>query len=358
MVTRVDRPARSRSVRQEPARPVMPAVPPARRPEQYVPQGPQAAGAARPGPIGVPRWVYPLVTFVALLLGAEAIVRGTRAVVSVADSDLTNFFFPSADYILRGQPWQMYGVRASGGYPNYNPPLSIWLMSPLLGLARTFGFDRNNGELITFVSLPFIVFVPLLGWLVLRALRALYPQMPETQRLLAYVLIVLSPLTWQSIATWYHIEQPMMLCFLIAALIALQARREEIAGALAGLALLSRTTALMPLLALGVLLVAGRERRALVRFAGVAGAVVAVGLAPFFLFDPANAIYSFLTWRGSAIIGGNSIWSLFAAGDHATGLRLTLDALARRLDMPSVVIFLAVVAYLAARRLRISAYSR
>src|SRR5215470_13691229 len=106
----------------------MPAVPPARRPEQYVPEGMQAAGAARPSPIGVPRWVYPLVTLIALLLGAEAIVRGTRAVGGVADSDLTNFFFPSADYILRGQPWQMYAVRASGGYPNFNPPLSIFLM--------------------------------------------------------------------------------------------------------------------------------------------------------------------------------------------------------------------------------------
>jgi hypothetical protein len=345
-------------VRQEPAQPAKPVVPPARRPEPHTPQGSQTAGAFRSGPIGVPRWVYLLVTLAALLLGIEAIVRGTRAVVSVADSDLTNFFFPSADYILRGQPWQLYAVRASGGYPNYNPPLSIFLMAPLLGLARAIGFDRNYGELITFVSLPFILFIPLLGWLVLRALRLLYPQAPETLRLLAYVLIALSPLTWQSIGTWYHIEQPMMLCFLVAALLALQARREGVAGALAGLALLSRTTALMPLLALGVLLVAGREWRGLLRFAGVAGAVVAASLAPFFVLDRADATYAFLTWRGTAIIGGNSIWSIFAAGGAASGVRHTLDAVARRLDMPSVVLFIIAAAFLAARRFRISAYSR
>src|SRR5262249_7217526 len=205
---------------------------------------------------------------------------------------------------------------------------------------------------------PFMLFVPLLGWLVLRALRTLYPQVPETQRLLAYVLIVLSPLTWQTIGTWYHIEQPMMLCLLIAALVALQSRREGIAGVFAGLALLSRTTALMPLLALGVLLVAGREWRTLLRFVGVAGTIVAVGVAPFFLFDRANATYAFLTWRGTAIIGGNSIWSMFAAGDSTNGIRHRLDTVARRLDMPSVVFFIAAITLLAAWRFRISAYSR
>jgi hypothetical protein len=322
------------------------------------------AFAARPdggesgGPIRVPRWAYPLVTIAALLIGAEAVVRGTRAVVSAADSDLTNFFFRSADYILRGDPFHMYAVHASGGYPNYNPPLSIFLMAPLLGIARALHFAANYGEQITFVSLPFILLVPLLGYLVLRALRALYPQMPDTQRFLAYVLVVLSPLTWQSIATWYHLEQPLMLCFLIAALLALQARREGLAGVLAGLAVLSRTTALMPLLALGVLLVIEREWRGLARLAGVGGAVVVAGVAPFFLFDRADATYAFLTWRGTAIIGGNSVWDLFAAPDSATGIRHALDTLARRLDMPSVLLFVAVIAFIAGSRLRVSAYSR
>src|SRR5260370_2255732 len=129
----------------------------------------------------------------------------------------------------------------------------------------------NYGGQTTFVSLPFILLVPLLGYLVLRALRTLYPQMPDTQRFLAYVLVVLSPLTWQSIATWYHLEQPLMLCLLIAALLALQARREGLAGALAGLAVVSRTTALMPLPAFGGLLLVARQRRGLARLAAGGG---------------------------------------------------------------------------------------
>ncbi len=318
-----------------------------------------AVGASeRAAAIRVPSWAYPLVTIVSLLIGGESIVRGTRLVKTAADSDLTNFFFRSADYILRGQPFQMYAVHASGGYPNYNPPLSIFLMAPLLGLARAVGFAANFGEQITFVSLPFTLLVPLLGYLVLRALRTFYPQMPDAQRFLAYSLVVLSPLTWQSYSPWYHIEQPLMLCFLVAALLAFQARHEGLAGLLAGLAVLTRTTALMPLLALGVLLLVAREWRSLARFGGIAAAVAIVGIAPFFLVDRANATYAFLTWRGTAIIGGNSIWALFAAPDNATGIRHTLDTLARRLDMPAVVIFLVIVAALAALRGRVSAYSR
>lgn len=317
----------------------------------------RASSLTDAGAIRVPAWTYPLVTVFSLFIGAAAVVRGTRAVVSIADSDLTNFFFKSAQYILNGNPWHMYAVRASGVYPNYNPPLSIILMAPLLGLARRLGFAANFGKEITFVSLPFLVFVPLLGFLVLRVLRSLYPEMPETQRLLAFMLVVLSPLTWQSIATWYHLEQPMMLCFLVGALIVFQRRQEGLAGVLAGLALVSRTTALIPLIALGVLLLTQREWRGLLKLAGAAAAVSGAVLAPFFLFDRPDFMYSFVTWRGTATIGGNSIWSIFAYGG-SRGIRHTLDALARHLDMPSVILFVAVVAFLAARRLHISAYSR
>jgi hypothetical protein len=314
-------------------------------------------GAASGAPVRVPRWAYPAVTVMGLLLGAEAIVRGTRAVVSIADSDLTNFFFRSADYILRGDPWHMYAVRASGAYPNYNPPLSIALMAPLLALARAVGFANNYGEIITFICIPFLVFVPLLGYLVLRVLRHLYPEMPEAQQLIAYGLILLSPLTWQTYGTWYHIEQPMMLCLLVGAVLAVQQRREALGGVLAGLAVMTRTTALIPLIALGLLLLFGGQWRALFKLAGAAAVVVAVVMAPFFFFDRADTVYSFLTWRGTAPIGGNSIWSIFASG-NTTGLRHTLDMAARRLDMPSVILFVLVATYLAVRAFRITAYSR
>src|SRR6185437_6126153 len=138
----------------------------------------RAAGSAAPptgAAVRLPQWMFPLVTVVSLLLGATSIVRGTRGVMTISDSDLTNFFLKSADYILRGDPWHMYAVRALGGYPNYNPPLSMFLLAPLLGLARALGFTANYGEQITFVTLPFIILVPLMGYLGLRVMRTLYP---------------------------------------------------------------------------------------------------------------------------------------------------------------------------------------
>lgn len=300
-------------------------------------------------PIDTPRWAYPALTVASLLIGVTALVRGTRAVLTAADSDLTNFFFKSADYILRGDPWHMYAVTV-GGYPNYNPPLSIFLMAPLLALAHALGFDTNYGAQITFVTLPFLLLIPLLAFLVIHTLRALYPAIPETQRLLAFVLVALGPLSWQTMATWYHVEQPLMLCLLVGAMLALQSRRAALAGVLAGLAVLTRTTAIVPLIALGVLLLLGRDWRALLKVGGIGALVAGIGFAPFFLFAPRDTLYALVQWRGTALIGGNSIWTLFAS--------TPLDGIARRLDFYAVVLFVLIITFLAARRFGISAYSR
>jgi hypothetical protein len=301
--------------------------------------------------------MFALLTALSLLIGATSIVRGTRAVVTIADSDLTNFFLKSADYILNGQPFQMYAVRALQTYPNYNPPLSIFLMAPLLWMARAMGFANNYGELITFVTLPFIILVPILGYLCLKVMDQLYPGAPEAQRLLVYGLVTLSPLTWQTYSIWYHVEQPLMLCLLIGAILLLQRQRPELAGLLAGLAFLTRTTALIPLIALGLVLLLTKAWRPLRAFGGVSAVVAALGLAPFFLFDRANAMYSFVSWRGSAQIGSDSIWAIFAYTGSPDGtinhIRYLLDGVAKRLDMYTVILAVAAVTWLAVRRLRL-----
>lgn len=308
--------------------------------------------------VRLPQWVFPLVTVVSLLIGATSIVRGTRAIVTIQDSDLTSFFLRSADYILRGDPWHMYAVRAVGSYPNYNPPLSMFLLAPLLGLARALGFTANYGEQITFVTLPFILLAPLMGYLGLRVMRRLYPDAPETLRLLLYAFITLSPLTWQSYSIWYHVEQPLMLCFLLGAVLALQARREGLAGAMAGLAFLSRTTALIPLIALGALLLLTREWRPLLKFGGVSALVAGLGFAPFALFDLPDVKYTFLSWRSGAPIGSDSIWTIFAYTGASSHLRSLINALAKRLDMYTVILVVLIAAFFAVRRLRLTLYDR
>ncbi|HEV8191747.1 MAG TPA: glycosyltransferase 87 family protein [Ktedonobacterales bacterium] len=311
--------------------------------------------------VRLPFWAYPAITIVGLFIGIEAIVRGTRALGSICDTDLANFFLKSASYILSGDPWHMYAVRDSCTitYPNYNPPLGMFLMAPFLALERGAGLASNIGAQVTFLSLPFILVVPVLGWIVVKVLRYLYSEISETQLFLAYALVVLSPLTWQTYGTWYHVEQPIMLCFLFGAVFALRTRREWLAGVFAGLAVLTRTTALMPLVAVGVLLLADLQWRPLLRFGGLAAVVAGAGFAPFFLFAPRDTLYSLVQWRGTAIIGSDSIWTLFAYdGTNTHSIRYLLDAVARRVDGYAVLLVIVVVALAAARRLHISAYSR
>ena len=114
---------------------------------------------------------------------------------------------------------------------------------------------------------------------------------------------------------------------------------------------------MFPLLALGLLPLLERRWRTMAIFGGVAIVVAGIGMAPFFLFDRPDTTYSFLTWRGGAEIGGNSIWTIFASSS-ATGIRHTIDGIAKRLDTPSMLIFVAGVSVLAVRRLRVSVYSR
>jgi uncharacterized membrane protein len=233
-------------------------------------------------------------------------------------------------------------------------------MAPFLALAHALHLDTNLGAEIAFVSIPFTLVVPVLGWVTIVALRRLFPAIPESQVFLAYVLIVLSPLTWQTYISWYHVEQPIMLALLVGSLVLFQRRNEELGGVLAGLAVLTRTTAIIPLVAFGVLLLAERRWQPLARFGAVAAAVAGVGLAPFFLFDRADTTYSLVSWRGGAEIGGNSIWSLvkYDGTQAASPLRYTLDHFARRLDMYTVLLFVAIIAFLAVRQLRVSAYGR
>src|SRR5262249_50241748 len=161
-----------------------------------------------------------------------------------------------------------------------NPPLGMFLMAPFLALERVAGLATHICAQVKFVSLPFILGRPVLGWVGGRGLRPLYAGKPETQVFLASTLVRVSPLTWPTYGTWYHVEQPIMLCFLFGSVFALQTRREWLAGVLAGLAVLTRTTALMPLVAVGVLLLAHVQWRPFLRFGGAAAAVAGVGFAP------------------------------------------------------------------------------
>lgn len=302
---------------------------------------------------------YPVVVILSLLLGVTAVVRSAGSLTSITSSDLTDFFLKSADDVARGNPWHMYAIRSSSPYttyPNVDPPLSIIAMAPWLWVGRALGVAHTYSAQVTLVSLPFVLLIPLLGSIIVAALRVKAPAVPPITRLLAFALLTLAPLTWVCVATWGHLEQPLMLCFLVTAVAALHLRHEALTGVLAGLAFLSGTAALFPLIALVASLVVQRLWRAVALVGGLATIVVALGLAPFLVVDRHDTVYSLLTWRGSEQIGGNSLWSVFTVDAVAHALPRSLDALLRRLDTPSMIALAVATAVRAARRLRVSAY--
>jgi uncharacterized membrane protein len=86
--------------------------------------------------------------------------------------------------------------------------------------------------------------------------------------------------------------------------------RPSVAGISFGLAMLTRSLAVLPLIPLGLLLLARGRWRALAWLAGSAALTIALGVLPFLLADPTDTIYSLLTHRGGLPVGGGSIWQL------------------------------------------------
>ena len=66
--------------------------------------------------------------------------------------------------------------------------------------------DVSCRSLLGFVGIAFIPFVLLLGAATLGALRRMFPTMSQGQALVAYGLVVLTPLTWQNFTIWWHFE--------------------------------------------------------------------------------------------------------------------------------------------------------
>jgi hypothetical protein len=297
-------------------------------------------------------WVFWGITAVAVLVGATVVVRGTSAFAVAGDSDLANFFLKSADRVLSGDPLHIYAVRGDPPLdenPNDGPPILVFLLAPFLALARGLSLGGNFRAEIAIVSLPFVLVVPLLGWLAMRVVRNLDPDISLTRLLTVYGLITLSPLVWLCYVPWGHLEIPLMLCGLLATMLALREERELLAGLLAGVTLLVGLTAVFPLLAIAAMMFAAGQMRTLIRFGAIAVAVVVVGLAPFVIADRQDVYYSLVTFRPGRAIGGNSIWALVMNVDSPARLAQLL----RRLDIPTAALVALGAGYAAGSRLRV-----
>jgi hypothetical protein len=249
-------------------------------------------------------------------------------------TDLDAFFMPAARIALSGHPFDVYSVRYLAVYPNANGPLSLIPLTFASAIAAWQGTLTNMVLRRAVVMTIFAPFVLLMAREAVAAVDQLRDKrLTGFWRFVAYAIFALSPEIWHGMLFYGHIEQPIMLWLALWGIRQLTARRPARAGLLLGLALLTRTSALVLILPLVALLARDRQWRALARFGvAIVGTMGAI-LLPFLLANSSDVVYSLVTFRGQLPVGGGSFWgltldtSLESFGQRYDGLSVLLIAL-------------------------------
>lgn len=266
-----------------------------------------------------------------LLIALYIGIWGFSGVQRLNVTDFEAFFLPSARIALAGHPFHIYQVRYQNVYPNANGPLSIVPLTLAAALAQALGWLENM-ELRRMLAMGIFAVFPLLmaREAVLAADRLLGAPLTRYRRLLAYALFALTPELWHSMLLYGHIEQPIMIWLTLAGVRALTEQRWARGGVLVGLALLSRSIALLYLLTLALLLVWRGRWGASARFVGGALITVVLGLLPFWIADRKDLIYSLVTFRTQLPVSGGSVWGL--------SIGTPVESFANRFDSMTVII--------------------
>ncbi len=304
------------------------------------------------------RWISWLGVLILILLYLGIWAVGSLQITAATDFDA--FFLPAAKIALSGHPFEIYRLRYQGLYPNANGPLSTLPLTLVALLAEKLGILNDFVRCRMLVSVVFAVFPLLLSREAVLSVDMLHKtRLSGWRRVLAYAVFALSPELWHSVLGYGHIEHPLMLFLMVAGVRSLMLRRTAWGGVLLGLALLTRSSAILYLMPLTLLLLAQRDWWGALRFAGCALATVALGLLPFAVLDRSDLIYSLVTFHGLLPLGGGSIWGVVSStplatiGNHydtlfviGASLLLSLFLLVRfrnlRLGSPDVYALLAV----------------
>ena len=274
--------------------------------EQTSSDAPPTAASA---PVFCWRWLW--LGGVALLVALYCGLWNLAARLPLNRTDLDAFFVPASRIALSGHPFDVYSLRYLGDYPNANGPISLIPLTFASAIAAWLGVLDDMALRRVVVLTIFAPFVLLMAREAVAAVDQLRDKrLTGVWRFAAYALFALSPEVWHSMLFYGHIEQPIMLWLALWGIRQLTARRPARAGLLLGLALLTRSSALMLVLPLAALLARDRQWRALARFGAAIAGTVGAALLPFLLADRSDVIYSLVTFRGQLPVGGGSFWGL------------------------------------------------
>lgn len=281
---------------------------------------------------------------IAALLIAYFVIAAALPVIgggtALCNNDFGGIFMPSARFVLAGRPWEMYSVRI-GLYPNANGPFSEFVIAGVLGVGRSLGL-QNIGTLCVHKdayplpqdSIPLRIWlaavfaiIPLgIGAELLRLADKWRPTRLEGwKRLFIWGLILISPPLWDSLVFYGHYEQLIEIYVSLLAVRFFSEERFALSGLFMGMALLNRTAAIFVVIPLAIYLLGHRSWQGIVRFGGVLGATVFVGLLPFIIYSRQDIYYSLTGFRSSEPILDGSIWT-FARGTQWEHILQPLDS--------------------------------
>lgn len=299
-----------------------------------------AAGAPdkTPGPAARPR--LRLMRGRALMAGLIALyiaAWGIGGGIVGGPTDLDVFFLPAARIALFGAPLKVYAPRYGGIWPNANGPLSLVPLTAVEALARALGWLDDPLRIHMVVMSTFAVFSLLLAWEGVAAVDHLRgAPVRGIVRLLVYAVFLVCPVLWHGVLFYGHVELPIAFWLTLYGVRALAEGKPGRAGFGLGLGILARSMVVIYVIALGVFLLMRWRWRAAVALTGIAGAVVCLGLLPFYLADKSDLLYSLVVFRGQLLVGGGSIWGLFVG--------TPLETLGQRADSTFIMVAVAVVA--------------
>ena len=225
-------------------------------------------------------------------------------------TDLDIFFWPSAKIAVHGHLFSVYAAGGHALYPNANGPVSLLPLSALGVLLNAVGWLDASAPRRGIALGVFCLFILLMSREAVAAIDRLRgtPLIPSV-RLLVYAVLTLSPLAWQSVAGYGHIEQPIEIWLLLLAARWLGEGRPLRAGIAFGASILTRSSVVLMTVPLGLAGWRQGLRSALTFFFGAVAAGAAI-LLPFLVADPSNVIHSLFAYRGSLKVGAGSVWSL------------------------------------------------
>ncbi len=225
-------------------------------------------------------------------------------------TDLDLFFWPSARIAVHGHLFSVYAAGGQALYPNANGPVSLLPLSALGVLLNAVGWLDASAARRGIALGVFCLFILLMAREAVAAIDRLRgASLIPSVRLLMYAVLTLSPLAWQSVAGYGHIEQPIEIWLLLLAARWLGEGRPLRAGIAFGASILTRSSVVLMTVPLGLAGWKRGLRSALTFFFGAVTAGAAI-LLPFILADPSDVIHSLFTYRGTLQVGAGSVWSL------------------------------------------------